>query len=104
MKIPILAPECRWECPNCNFKDITYESSPHTRFHSCRELKGLTAPMVREGTRCEIKATEREDYVGKEMVTRDGDNRPIMNVVTTRDDGQDCTVFAPCVGVEPEVK
>jgi hypothetical protein len=94
--IPILKPEQRWECPNCMLKEVTHEAQPHTRFHACRGLKGLTAPMVPEGTRCEVKAVEREDYVGKEIVTVDGDNRPVMAVETVRDDGNDVAVFAPC--------
>jgi hypothetical protein len=77
-------------------KEVTHEAQPHTRFHACRGLKGLTAPMVPEGTRCEVKAVEREDYVGKEIVTVDGDNRPVMAVETVRDDGNDVAVFAPC--------
>jgi hypothetical protein len=44
-----------------------------------------------------VKAVEREDYVGDEIVTTDGDNTPIMAVETTRDDGSnDVAVFAPC--------
>lgn len=89
------APERRWECPNCDHTDVTREARPHTRFHPCPGLRGLTAPMVAAGTRCKVEAMDREDYVGKEIVTRDGDGRPVMSVVTTRDDGQDCAVFAP---------
>jgi len=53
------------------------------------------APLVPEGTACKVEAVERGDYVGKELVQTDGRGRPVMAVVTTRDDGQDCTVFAP---------
>jgi hypothetical protein len=97
MTITLLRPEQRWECPNCNLKEVTHESEPHSRFHSCRGLRGLTAPMVPEGTRCKVEAVEREDYVGKEQVQVDGYGRPVMSVVTTRDDGQDCAVLAPLV-------
>lgn len=92
----LLLPEQRWECPNCNHTDVTREARPHTRFHACRGLRGLTAPMVSAGTRCKVEAREREDYVGKELVQTDGEGRPVMSVVTTRDDGQDCAVLAPC--------
>lgn len=96
MNPPLLNhPQSNWVCPNCDFTDVTYEVGPHSRFHNCRGLKGLSAPMVPEGTRCEIKANEREDYVNGEIVQRDGDGRPIMNVITTRDGGQDCAVYAP---------
>ena len=92
--LPILTREQRWECPNCTATDVTYEAQPHSRFHACRGLKGLTAPMVPAGTRCKVEAAEREDYVGKEIVTTDGEGRPVMAVVTTRDEGTDVAVFA----------
>lgn len=96
----LLNPERRWECPNCDLKDVTHEAQPHTRMHTCRGLKGLTAPMVPEGTKCKVEAKEREDYVGKEVLTYDGENRPIASVETTRDDGNDVAVFAPCATVK----
>jgi len=96
-------PERRWECPNCNLKEVTRETDPHTRFHACRGLKGLTAPMVPAGTSCKVEAKEREDYVGDEQVQYDGDGRPIMSVVTTRDNGQDCAVLAPVAGGKGEI-
>jgi hypothetical protein len=95
-----LATECRWECPNCALTQVTHEATPHTRFHSCRGLRGLTAPMIPAGTRCRVSAIEREDYVRREHVQRDGENRPIMSVVTTRDDGRDCAVLAPLIVVQ----
>jgi hypothetical protein len=58
-------------------------------------LRGLTAPFVPEGTKCKVESKEREDYVGKELVQTDGEGRPVMSVVTTRDEGQDCAVMAP---------
>lgn len=99
MSIPFLVPEQHWVCPNCHFTDVTHEANPHTRFHPCRGLKGLSAPMIPEGTTAKVTASEREDYIGKEHVQLDGENRPVMAVVTTRDEGQDCTVFSPAAGV-----
>jgi hypothetical protein len=58
-------------------------------------MYGLTAPMVPAGTKCKIEAVEREDFVGDEVVQRDGRGRPVMALITTRDDGQDATVYAP---------
>jgi hypothetical protein len=56
----------------------------------------LTAPMIRAGTACKVWAQEREDWQGRE-ITQDGDDgRPYMAVVTTRDNGQDVAVLAPC--------
>jgi hypothetical protein len=95
-------PEHRWECPNCPATDVTHEVQPHTRFHACRGLRGLTAPMVPAGTRCKVEAIDREDYVGRELVQVDGDGRPVMAVRTTRDDGMDCAVLAPCATASSE--
>jgi hypothetical protein len=84
-----------WECPNCDATHVTRETRPHTPFHACRGLKGLTVPYVEAGTAAKVEAVERGDYVGTEQVQTDGEGRPVMAVVTTRDDGQDCTVYAP---------
>lgn len=100
--IPILAPEHRWECPNCVAKHVTHEPRPHTPFHSCHGLRGLTAPFLPAGTRAKVEAKDREDYVGADLVAADAEGRPVMSVVTTRDDGQDCTVLAPCATATTE--
>lgn len=96
MGVFVLANERRWECPNCTFTDVTYETQPHSRFHACRGLRGLTAPMVPAGTKCKVQAMDRQDYVNGDLVQTDGEGRVVMSVVTTRDDGQDCAVYAPC--------
>jgi hypothetical protein len=97
VSIPLLAaPVRRWECPNCDLQQVTRETLPHSRFHNCAGLAGLSAPMVPAGTRCKVEAVEREDYIGAELVQTDGNGRPVMAIVTTRDEGQDCTVLAPC--------
>ncbi len=96
MSVPLLAvPMRHWGCPNCDFTDVTHEVQPHSRFHNCAGLAGLSAPMVPAGTRAKVEAVEREDYIGGEDVQRDGNGRPVMAVVTTRDDGNDVTVYAP---------
>lgn len=96
----ILVNPTYWECPNCPLKEVTREAAVHTRFHNCRGLKGLSAPMVPAGTKCKVEAKDREDYVGKELVQTDGEGRPVMSIVTTRDDGTDCAVLAPCARVK----
>jgi hypothetical protein len=63
---------------------------------------GLTTPFVPAGTRCKVESRDREDYVGREQVQTDGEGRPVMAVVTTRDDGQDCTVYAPAATARRE--
>lgn len=103
VRVPLLAaPERRWECPNCDFTDVTYEAGPVSRFHNCRGLRGLSAPMVPAGAKAKVVAVEREDYVGREMVQTDAEGRPVMAIVTVRDEGQDCTVLAPCATARSE--
>ncbi len=51
--------------------------------------------MVSAGTRAKVTANEREDYIGTEQVQTDAEGRPVMSIVTEREDGQDVVVFAP---------
>lgn len=94
----LLAAEQRWTCPNCPATDVTHlpPDAVASRFHACRGLKGLTAPMVPAGVRCKVEAVQREDYIAGELVQTDGDGRPVMAVVTTRETGNDVAVLAPC--------
>ena len=93
---PLIRAVNRWYCPNCQREDITHEPRPHSRFHICPKLRGLTAPMVPAGTKAKVELREREDYVGGDLVQLDPERqRPVMSVVTTRDNGQDVAVFAP---------
>ena len=95
MNVPILAaPEQRWECPSCSLQQVTKRADVHTEFHHCRGLAGLWAPMVPAGTRAKVETNEREDYIGAEQVQLH-QGRPVMNLVVTRDEGQDCVIFAP---------
>lgn len=93
--IPILKPIQRWYCPNCHATDVTHETKPHTRFHTCPKMAYLSAPMVAEGVKAKVERRDREDYVGNDTVQTDGEGRPVMSVVTTRDEGQDAVVYAP---------
>lgn len=95
--IPIMVPTQRWVCPNCTETSVTHEAQPSMRFHSCAGLRGITAPFVPDGTRCKVVALDREDYLGSDLAQTDNDGRPVMSVVTVRDDGQDCVVLAPTV-------
>ncbi|GAB3156244.1 hypothetical protein GCM10027258_62380 [Amycolatopsis stemonae] len=95
MNVPLLAPpERRWACPSCDATAVTREARPHTEMHQCTGLRGLIAPMVPAGVRAEHRLREREDYIGDELVQLH-EGRPVMNVTTVRDEGQDVTVFAP---------
>jgi hypothetical protein len=92
----LLATYTDWYCPNCGKTDRTSQSGPHTRFHTCPRLRFLSAPMLRKGTAAKVVLTERQDYVGGELVRLDPERgRPIQNITTVRDSGQDCIVFAP---------
>lgn len=86
-----------WYCPQCSSLARTVDSK--IPMHPCRGIKGLMAPLIPIGTKGESKSVERQDYIGKETVQRDSDGRPVMAVLTTRDEGQDCTVFAPCASL-----
>lgn len=96
MSVPILNSKQQWECPNCDARLVVESALPHSPFHPCGGLKGIQAPLVPAGTKCKVEAHEREDYVGKEVLTYDEDNRPIMAVEVTREEGNDVVVFAPC--------
>jgi len=93
----LLATEHHWSCPNCTVTAVTREATPHTRFHACRGLRGLTAPMVPDGIKCKVEAEAAEDYEGRNRVLQyDGAGQATSAVVTTRDDGNDRAVLAPC--------
>lgn len=92
----LVRPVNRWYCPNCGKTDITHEAQPHSRFHTCPKLRGLSAPMVPAGSKAKVELREREDYVNGDQVQLDPEHgRPVMSIVTTRDNGQDVAVFAP---------
>ena len=84
-----------WECPKCTHRDVTRTAAPHTRFHPCAGLGGLTAPMVPEGQRWKVTSHEREDYIGTEDVQY-ANGRPVMQTITEKPDGStDVIVYAP---------
>lgn len=92
----IIIPIRRWYCPNCKQTSITREAQPHTRFHACAGLKGLSAPFIEEGVKVQVTAIEREDYAGEEMLQTDDTGRPMMAVRTDYADGHnDVAVLAP---------
>lgn len=98
----MLAVEVRtfWFCPNCKLEDVSLDrplpaGSVVSRFHNCPRLAGVIAPLLPKGTKAKVTAVERGDYVGSDLVRLDGNGRPIMSVITEREDGTDCIVFAP---------
>ena len=102
MTIPVLElPLQHWYCPACG-RQATTRARPHqgssvaVEFHPCPKLRGLRTPMLRQGVKGKVELREREDMVGDEMVALDPERgRPVQSIVTTRDNGQDVTVFAP---------
>lgn len=93
--VPLLART--WACPNCDAAARTVDAK--TPMHRCRGTKGLMVPLVPEGVRAKHERVERGDYVGHESVQTDSDGRPAMSVVTTTDEGQSCTVYAPAAHI-----
>lgn len=92
----IITPIRRWVCPNCKQTAITREAEPHTRFHACAGLKGITAPFIEEGVKVQVSAVDREDYIGAEKAQTDETGRPVMAVRTEYSDGRnDLAVLAP---------
>lgn len=101
----LLAVERRWECPNCPQTAVTRTAEVHTRFHTCRSggpTGGMWAPMIPAGARVGVRALERDDYVAGEDVQTNHAGRPVMAIVTTRDDGEDRAVYAPCATASAE--
>jgi hypothetical protein len=95
--------EKHWTCPNCDSWAITRDGK--IPMHPCRsggQLAGMMVPLIMDGVKAKVEAIERPDYVGNELVQMNAYGRPIMSVITTRDDGQDCTVYAPCAVAERE--
>lgn len=101
MTVLLRPPTQDWWCPNCS---LTTASSPlpigagqgQARFHYCAGLRELWAPMLPVGVKAKIEARDREDYVGTDSIPQvDIDGRPVMSIVTTRDDGQDTVVLVP---------
>ena len=96
MTVPILNATRHWYCPNgCGQTDVTTEARPHSRLHQCPRLRGIIAPFVEVGVKAKVEAKEREDYIGTHQLVRMQGGRPIEQVITTRDEGQDTVVFAP---------
>lgn len=89
-----------WYCPHRNCESCARTVDSKIPMHPCKGLAGLMAPLVREGEGAKVEVREREDYVGREIVQFSADNRPVMSVVTTRDTGQDCTVYAPLACID----
>lgn len=94
MTVILDVPVRDWYCPNCGKTDQTQETRPHTRYHPCPKLRGLSAPMLPADMKAKVTAHEREDYIGNDIPQVDESGRPIMSITTEREDGQDVMVLA----------
>src|SRR5689334_13488304 len=96
MTVPLLEAWQDWSCPACGREERTRPLPPNgTRFHPCPKLHGLTAPLVRAGTDCTLRAIERGDYLRKAEQRTGDDGKPYMAVETIYGDGRnDVAVFA----------
>lgn len=97
-----LVRDTHWVCPNCDETHLSHIAEPHTPFHMCRGQGGLNAPMVEEGISCKVEAVQREDYVNGDDVQVGPEGQIVQSIITVREDGQDCAVFAPCATIERE--
>lgn len=82
-----------WECRACPAGARTVDDK--IPMHLCPGGPGILIPLTRVGERVKVEVIEREDFIGGDHVQTDARGRPVMAVVTTRDDGQDVQVFAP---------
>ena len=97
MTVPIFAPVIHdWYCPSCGLTDRTNDPRIAMPMHPCPKLRGLMTPMLEQGTAGKIELREREDYIGDDLVQRDPEmGRPVMSMVTTRDEGTDARIYVP---------
>lgn len=93
-----------WRCPQCGKTARTPPTPAKSQtMHQCPKLRGIVAPMVREGVLAQHVIHEPEDYIGdpnKIMQTDPEVGRPLMNLETQYSDGHtDLVVFAPAARV-----
>lgn len=87
-------PPKHWHCPSCGREHTTLITDPHSPLHQCPKFKGAWIPFVERGIAAGFKVNYREDYLGKDTPTVDGDGNVVQSVTTQREDGEDCTIFA----------
>lgn len=91
----VLDTRVRLWCPACRVEAVRPLRPNSTEMHTCPKMGFLAVPLLPYGTKAKVQAHEREDYIGREQVRLNDEGRPVMSITTTRDDGQDCVVFAP---------
>jgi hypothetical protein len=96
MRVPLL--HRTWACPSCDAAARTVDVT--TPMHPCPGLAGLMAPLVPAGERAKHTAVERGDWIGRELIQYDANNRPMMSVQTETEDSLSTTVYAPAARME----
>jgi hypothetical protein len=91
-----------WNCPHPDCMSYARTVDDKIPMHPCVGNYGLMIPLVRMGEKAKVTINMREDYVGRENVFLDSRGQPVMSVTTTRDDGMDCTVYAPTASISQE--
>lgn len=100
---PTLDSETHWVCPNCTYTHVSVNDRPnYTQMHDCKGMRLMSMPMVRDGVRCKVELTEREDYVAGELVRTDADGGVYMNSRVTMDDTEHVFVYAATATVRSE--
>lgn len=91
----------RWQCPTCDKQHVTSGPASEQPMHHCPALRGIAVPYV-EVFETELnKSAQRHvvvewgDYVGDQLVRRDGEGRPVSAVRTERADGSNDVVVFP---------
>lgn len=88
-----LTVEQRWECPSCDFTDVTHIAGHLSHLHPCRGQALLMVPMVPAGTRSVHVVAEFEDYIGTKLIRCDANGRPVTHVNVVRDEGMDAVAY-----------
>jgi hypothetical protein len=92
---PLLRAFQDWYCPNCPQEARTRPLPPGaSQYHQCPGLHGLSAPLIRAGTRCAVTAEERQDYLNGDLQATGDDGKAYMAVRTTYADHEDLLVNA----------
>lgn len=101
MKGLLLDTQENWQCSACGQQHVTKGAkATQVPLHQCRTHAGAWVPFVRDGVTAHVRVHEREDYIGTETPTTDANGRIIRSVVTERDDGEDCHIFATTVNYD----
>jgi hypothetical protein len=89
-----------WVCDKCPTAARKPRQLNHQEYHNCPALGNLSVPMIEQGQRVKVTVNEREDYTNGDAVQTDGAGRPVMSITVEREDGIDCSVYAPAATID----